>query len=387
MLVIKYLKMLFWSILILVVILIIGGILFVNLSPEFGGKVSEEKKLEYANSGYYEGGKFINPIKTEMNMSFNTFTSILRDYIKGIPNQKPANPIEVLEPDPTLIQQEADTIKRITWFGHSAFLLELADKKILIDPMFGSSPSPISFMGTKRFTEGLPLEVDELPEIDAVVLSHDHYDHLDYGSIMKLKSKVKAYYVPLGVGAHLKAWGIPDSSIFELNWWEEASVGEVMLVAAPARHFSGRGLTDRFSTFWSGWIIQAPDYKLFFSGDGGYGPHFREIGEKYGPFDFAMLECGQYDRRWSEIHMMPEESAQAARDVQAKIAMPIHWGAFVLALHSWYDPPSRFGKTADSLGVNTVYPRIGEVLDLANIEERVDRDMQNTWWAKLMIKE
>ncbi len=202
--------------------------------------------------------------------------------------------------------------------------------------------------------------MNNFPRLDAVLISHDHYDHLDYGSVQKLKEKVKDFYVPLGVGAHLRRWGVAESAIHELNWWEEVNHAGLTIVFTPSRHFSGRGITDRNTTLWGSWIIQGESKNLYFSGDGGYGPHFQKIGERYGPFDLAMMECGQYDERWAQIHMMPEESAQAAVDVRAKQMMPIHWGAFRLALHSWTDPIERVTEKAVQLQMPVTTPKIGE---------------------------
>lgn len=206
----------------------------------------------------------------------------------------------------------------------------------------------------------LPIAIEKLPKIDAVVISHDHYDHLDYESIKKLKTKVDAYFVPLGVGVHLEAWDIDSTKITEMDWWEEKTFENIQLVCAPAQHFSGRKFSNGQSTLWSSWIIKTDSTSIYFSGDGGYGTHFKEIGEKYGPFDFAMMECGQYNKMWPDIHMFPEETAQAGVDIQAKAIMPIHWGAFKLALHSWTDPIERVSKKAEELQIHLVAPEIGE---------------------------
>ncbi|HAQ07839.1 MAG TPA: hypothetical protein DCR24_10060, partial [Bacillus bacterium] len=264
---------------------------------------------------------------------------------------------------------------RITWFGHSAFLLEIEGKSILVDPMFGRAPSPFPMFGGKRYSGTLPFEIEEMPIIDAVLLSHDHYDHLDYGSIMKLKEKVKQYFVPLGVGSHLERWGVSSEKISEHDWWSDFSCGGLQFVCAPARHFSGRSLTDRDSTLWCSWVISGQHSKIYFSGDGGYGPHFKEIGEKYGPFDMTLMECGQYDERWAELHMMPEETVQAHIDVKGKVMIPVHWGAFTLSLHSWHDPVERAVKAANESGVEIATPRIGEPVTAGS-----ERNPSSAWW-------
>ena len=313
---------------------------------------------------------------TAVDMSFNKMLSTMYEFIKGDKDRRPQWDMPVLKVDSLTIANN-DALTKITWFGHSTFLLEIEGKKILIDPMFGEVPAPNPLLGGKRFSKELPITIGKLPLIDAVLISHDHYDHLDYGSIQRLKSKVSNFYVPLGVKAHLLSWGIPTDRIHEMGWWSEIEANGLWFAFAPTRHFSGRGLTNRNSTLWGSWIIKGTKDNIYFSGDGGYGEHFKQIGEKYGPFDFAMIECGQYNERWRKIHMMPEESAQAAVDVQAKRMMPIHWGAFSLALHNWTDPVERVLVKAKELQMPITTPRIGEpvVLDGGLFP-------QIHWWTK-----
>ena len=365
----------------IVVLVLVAGVsifIFNRTSPQFGGTASEEKIAAYAKSGHYRSGIFMNEIPTNMDMSLGQGLSVMKDFIVGVPNQAPEKSLPVLQVHPSDLQAQADSIVRVTWFGHSAFWVEIDGLNLLIDPMFGPVPSPVSFLGKKRFSDGLPIEIADLPQIDAVVFSHDHYDHLDYESVVKLKDKVGKFYTPLGVGAHLQEWGVSEENIHELNWWDEINHGSLTLVCTPARHFSGRGLGDRFSTFWSSWIIKGENKSIYFSGDSGYGSHFKEIGEKYGPFDFAMMECGQYNERWSNIHMMPEETAQAAVDVQANLMMPIHWGSFVLALHTWDDPVRRVTAKANDLGQAVIVPQIGEQIVLHDPTPK-----KPNWWQSL----
>lgn len=362
----------------LIAILVVVGSLFVNLSAEFGGDPGEPEIAAYEKSGHFEDGVFVNEIPTSMEMDWPTIKSLLRDYIGGMPDLAPPHPLPVLKIDSSAIEQKPDTLTRITWFGHSAFLLEIDGKNILLDPMFGPAPAPHPWLGTQRFTEGLPIEIDQLPAIDAVIFSHDHYDHLDYGSVMKLKDKVGDFYVPLGVGVHLAAWGVAPGKIHELNWWDETSHGGLTFVCTPARHFSGRGLTNRFSTLWASWIVKNDSTNIYFSGDSGYGPHFKEIGHRYGPFDLALMECGQYDVRWQSIHMLPEETARAAVDLNARLMVPIHWGAFVLALHPWYDPVDRVTAEAAELGLPAATPMIGEPIYVGSRDFPAKR-----WWEGL----
>jgi len=192
------------------------------------------------------------------------------------------------------------------------------------------------------------------------LISHDHYDHLDYWSITKLKDNVKKFYVPLGVAAHLKAWGVEEVKIVEMDWWEEVKFEELVFACAPARHFSGRGLTNKDSTLWCSWVVKGDNANIFFSGDTGYNEGFKKIGEKYGPFDLTLLECGQYNEGWAEIHMMPEQTVQAHIDLRGKLLMPIHWAAFKLSVHPWQEPVERLLAKANSLGVKVTTPKIGE---------------------------
>lgn len=372
------LKMIGITIIAIALLLFAVGFVFVKTSPQFGGKHDASRIEIYQKSGHYESGAFVNEIPTSMDMGFYQFVKVFRKWIVGVPNQAPKNLIPVQKIDSLAIANRPDSITQLTWFGHSAFLLEIEGKNILIDPMFGPTPSPHPWLGRKRFTEGLPIEIENLPAIDAVIFSHDHYDHLDYGSIMKLKDKVKKFYTPLGVGAHLIEWGVKEENVIELNWWEETRYEDLVFRCTPARHFSGRGLGDRFSTLWSSWIIQSDSKNIYFSGDSGYGPHFKRIGEKYGPFDFAMMECGQYNENWAAIHMMPEETAQAAKDLNAKIMMPIHWASFVLSLHSWTDPVERVTAKAKELGVPVSTPKIGEPIILESTEKPTSE-----WWKEI----
>lgn len=372
--------MIAWIVLTTVAVIAIVGILFLNLSPVFGGKPSEEQKERYSQSGHFQEGKFVNQIATSMDMSASDYIGLTMEYIRGTPDSKPNTPLPVLSLDSMEIASNPKRLTRLTWFGHSALLLEIEGKNILIDPMLGESPSPHPWLGSKRYGE-LPIAIEQLPHLDAVIISHDHYDHLDYSSIQKLKDKVDEFYTPLGVGTHLEAWGVNKSKIHELNWWEEIKHGELTFVCTPARHFSGRGILDRDKTLWASWVIASPSDNIYFSGDSGYGPHFKEIGERYGPFDFAMMECGQYDLRWEAIHMLPEQSVQAALDVRTEWMMPIHWGAFTLAMHSWTDPIERITTKARAMSVNISTPKIGEPIILNQ------NPFPNSRWWERVVKE
>lgn len=356
-------------------VLIIALVIFINTSPEFGGDPTDEDIARYQKTGHYQEGEFQNLVETKMDFSFSKMVDIFEDMWEGNTMRVPVMKIPVIEQDSlTLVNTKAQP--KLIWFGHSAFLMQLGEKNILFDPMFGDVPSPIPFVAEPRYNNKLPLAIEKLPEIDFIFISHDHYDHLDYGSIELLKHKTKRFYVPIGVGVHLREWGIEESKIVEMNWWDETNADGLDIAFTPSRHFSGRGLTNGKSTLWGSWVVKNEDQNVFFSGDGGYADHFSKIGEKFGPFDIAMVECGQYNLKWKNIHMQPEESAQAAVDLKAKVAIPIHWGAFTLSLHDWYEPAVRIKTEADKLGLKVVTPLIGETIDL-----RTMNIGYNAWWS------
>jgi L-ascorbate metabolism protein UlaG (beta-lactamase superfamily) len=346
------------TIILIMIGIILLGYLFMSYYPAFGGTTSKAKMPVIQQSKNFSKGKFINQIHTPMEMGIKNTIGLLIDFIKGNPKRKPngAIPVELLNP----LDIQENKQARVTWFGHSALLLELDGKILLLDPMLGKAPSPLPWFGGKRYSIKLPIEIEELPQIDAVLISHDHYDHLDYGSIKKLKEKVNHFFVPLGVGAHLERWGVDSKKISEHDWWDEVKFEGLTLASTPARHFSGRNLTNRDSTLWCSWVIQGQTTKVYFGADSGYGPHFREIGAKYGPFDLTLMECGQYDERWAAIHMMPEETVQAHLDARGKVMLPIHWGAFTLSLHDWTDPVERVTQAAKEHNVTIATPKIGE---------------------------
>lgn len=354
-------KVLGIAVLLIIAAFTITGALFINTSAQFGSPPSEVQQEKYLRSSQFRNGIFVNAIPTSLDMGFsNMARMIYRFFFDRKPDLEPTGPLPMEKVDSIQIVSKPPEIKRLTWFGHSACLLEMEGKRILFDPMLGPSPAPHPLLGPKRFSKELPIPIEKLPHIDAVVISHDHYDHLDYESILKLKDKTDHFYAPLGVGAHLVAWGVDPDKITELDWWKESSIDGFTFICTPARHFSGRGLFDKFATLWSSWIVTTENTRLYFSGDGGYGPHFKEIGDRYGPFDLVMLECGQYNKLWKDIHMMPEETVQAAIDLKGKVMMPIHWGAFALAMHPWTDPVSRVTKSAHARNINITTPVIGE---------------------------
>jgi L-ascorbate metabolism protein UlaG (beta-lactamase superfamily) len=339
---------------------------FLALSPQFGAPQSESRKEAFSGTGHYAGGRFLNQVPTDMSMRLSRLMPMLRRYyLTSVPDKFPPRPLPLIHPDLSGRDSGRDSARaRVFWFGHSTVLLEIAGRRILFDPMLGQVPAPLPFLSTHRFNPELPLTAEDLPRLDAVLISHDHYDHLDYATILKLKDKTDRFYAPLGVGAHLARWGVEGKKIRELDWGDSAGFPGLALFCEPARHFSGRGLRDNSSTLWASWVLKIGGKTIYFSGDSGYGPHFRELGRRFGPFDFAMVECGQYDEQWPMIHMRADQAVRAARELGAKLMMPIHWGAFALSLHAWNDPPISVTERARAAGQPVVIPRLGEAVDL-----------------------
>lgn len=367
--------MLLYGLLVLVLVVTVAGCTLMHVSPQFGGEAKGARLAAIQKSPNYDYDQFQNPVETNMDIGFGGYVQMIRNRLfEKNEDQRPDFTLPVQKMDPARFATVNDTATTITWFGHSAFLVEIDGKRLLLDPMLGEIASPISFIGPKRFSETLPIAIEDLPAIDAVLISHDHYDHLDYGSIKKLAEKTSHFYVALGVGAHLERWGVPAAKITEMDWWQESSFQGLKFVSTPARHFSGRGLSDRMKTLWTSWVIKGERDKIFFSGDTGYFDGFKEIGDKYGPFDITLMECGQYNELWANIHMMPEETVQAHLDLKGKLLMPIHWGAFTLAMHSWTDPVERVMSKAKALKIPITTPRIGEPIILnSSIPKTV-------WW-------
>ncbi|MGG0705630.1 MBL fold metallo-hydrolase [Bacillus paramobilis] len=317
--------------------------------------------------------KYINQIHTDVSFKPKDIIGLMTDYFKMKSKLRPIKNLPIV-----LSDKNNEFLERVTWFGHSASLLKIEGKTLLLDPMFGDASSPFPLFTSKRYSGAFSLKREDLQEIDAIIISHNHYDHLNYKSIMLLKDRAKHFYVPTGVAQYLIKWGVSPSKISEHNWWDEIAFDNIKLVCAPARHFSGRSMTDRDCSLWCSWLILGQETRVFFSGDSGYAPHFKEIGDKYGPFDLTLMECGQYDPRWSAIHMLPEETVQAHIDVKGDLLLPIHWGAFTLALHEWSDPIERVTKEAKRLGVKITTPQIGESITLKSTDYP-----SSAWWKEI----
>ncbi len=367
-----YFKKFLWMMFGLVIVGIIAGLLFMNFHPVFGGRPTEEQQEAYEQLDNYVDGEFVNEVESETGMGLTSVGSLILDWINRDEDHLPPAEVPIAPLDWERINSEEDSL---TWFGHSNFLLSIDNKKILIDPVFDDMASPVSFMGSRRFTEDIYHVIEDLPRIDAVFITHDHYDHLDYPSILALKEKTEHFFVPLGVDAHLIEWGVAREEITPMNWWDEVEWEGVDIAAVPARHSSNRSLFDRNQTLWSGFVISGENTNIYVSGDTGYGDHFQEIGETYGPFDLTLIEGGQYDHRWPDSHMFPEEGVQAHIDTRGEVMMLMHWGAFPLALHGWSEPVERALVEAEERGVSMIAPQIGETVDLQDLDLTIA-----PWW-------
>lgn len=339
------------------------------------GKMPTGARLEKIQSApNYREGQFQNENFTPPLKEGVSYFTLLKDFFF---NKNKRN-----EPAAKLPSKKTDLLKLspdkniIVWFGHSSYFIQVDGKKILMDPVLSGSASPIKF--TTRSFEGSDVYTPEdLPTIDYLFISHDHWDHLDFDTITKLRPKIKKVITGLGVGAHLEHWGYDPAIIIEKNWNEEILLDEGFKVnTTPARHFSGRTF-KRNTVIWLSFVLTTPTTKLFLGGDSGYDRHFSKIGTDHGPFDLVILECGQYNENWQYIHMMPEEVVQAAIDLRAHKLFPVHWSKFALSLHAWDEPIARVTQEAERLNVSIAHPHIGEEMSLKESFQSV------RWWENV----
>jgi L-ascorbate metabolism protein UlaG (beta-lactamase superfamily) len=361
-----------------VVLLAIVAIkVFIKTSPQFGVKPKGAALKKIENSPNYYQGKFHNSPDRKDEFTFSTYKKLYSAMLNPLPNATP--PERILPKYKNKISLEPAGNSQatvVTWLGHSTVLLQMDGCNILTDPMLSPAYGPFPSMArSQRFTNSLPLKIEDLPPIDAVLISHDHYDHLDYTTILAIDKKTNHYYVPLGIASHLLHWGISASKITELDWWDESTVKDLKLIASPAQHFSGRAPGARFSTLWASWVIKGKKHCIFFSGDTGYFEGFKKIGEKFGPFDLTLLECGQYSSMWPNFHMFPEEVLQAHLDLKGKFLMPVHWATFLLSpSHDWNEPIEKLTTKARDQNTSLVTPMIGQSFTLGTEQP------QTQWW-------
>lgn len=355
---------------------IIGGfmsmVLVVLLNQSVFGKAPSGERLKrIRQSPNFRNGSFQNQSFTPVMAEDARFYQVMFD---GIFRRSKRNVPTAVLPTKKTNLMELDPAKNVmVWFGHSSYFMQIDGKKILVDPVFSGNASPFSF-AVKSFKGSDVYSAEDMPDIDYLIITHDHWDHLDYKTVLKLKSKVGKVITGLGTGAHLEHWGFDPKMIVENDWNEQAVLDAGFTVTASSgRHFSGRRL-KRNQSIWCSFVLQTPGKKIFIGGDSGYDTHFVKIGNDYGPFDLALLECGKYNKYWKYIHMMPEQTVQAAIDLKAKVLMPVHWAKFSLSLHAWDEPIERVTVEAERLKVPVLHPMIGELVNLDNPEGTTN------WW-------
>jgi len=341
----------------------------------FGKEPSGPRLEKIQRSPNYKNGQFHNQSHTPALAEGVSYYAVLKEFLfEKKENKKPSQPLPSVKTDLHALSLSEDVL---VWMGHSSYYLQVDGKRILVDPVFSGSASPIPST-TRSFTGADIYSTADIPPIDFLFLSHDHWDHLDYQTIKKLQPKIKRIITGLGTGEHLERWGFPKAMIAELDWNESAQIAEGFNVTiTPSRHFSGRGF-KRNRALWVSFVLQTPNKKIYLGGDSGYDRHFKEIGTEHGPFDLAVLECGQYDKSWKYIHMMPEEVAQAAVDLQAKKLLAVHWAKFTLSNHGWKDPIRRVTKAAGESNIPLLTPMIGEKVDM-----NADEHAFTYWWENI----
>ena len=323
-----------------------------------------------------DGCRFRNLPNADALPSKDAWTIWSRFFTAKKEGTVPVDPIPVRPLTRAQLDALDPAANHVVRLGHSSHLLKLRGRYWLIDPVFSERASPLQWVGPKRF-HAPPLTLDQLPAIEGLILSHDHYDHLDTATIEALRERVQRYFVPLGVGARLQEMGVAPQRIEEFDWWQRSKHGDVEITAAPAQHFSGRTLWDRDRTLWASWVVQSGGQRLFYSGDSGYFPGFKQIGERLGGFDIALMENGAYDAYWPSVHMTPEETLKAFKDLKAKLLYVVHNSTFDLAFHTWRDPLDRVSDLALRDGVALATPEIGEVLTIGQPRSNV------LWWKSL----
>lgn len=355
------------------VVFVALGAYAVFSQPRFGKLPKGERLKNIDGSPHYKNKKFENLIPTP---KFSTDVNLFSIIWNGIFDKKerlvPDAPIPTVKTDlKRLISSEKDTV---VWMGHSSWFIQVGGKRFLIDPVLSDHAAPFSFLN-KAFSGTIIYSAEDMPEIDGLLISHDHWDHLDYATIMALKSKIKHVICPLGVGAYFEDWGYPKDNIQEGDWYDKIALGEdVMIHVLPARHYSGR-LFKENKTLWAGFALETLERKIFYSGDSGYGPHFSNIGKKFKEFDIVLLDCGQYDPRWAYIHMTPEEASRAAEELGAKAFLPVHVGRFSIANHPWDEPFKRLIMERQDKSYELLTPKIGEPVAMDSKGVQFSR-----WW-------
>jgi L-ascorbate metabolism protein UlaG (beta-lactamase superfamily) len=341
----------------------------------FGKRPWGSRQAQIARSPNWKDGRFANPEPMQTRM----LRAVL-DVVNASPHASPDGPVAVEPIDPQRFANAPATGLRVTWFGHSSFLVEIEGHNVLVDPHWSPRTSPMTWSGPKRW-HGPLIPIGALPPIDAVVISHDHYDHLDHRTMVAMKEWKTTFVVPLGVASHLEYWGLPAHRIVELDWWDRTPIRGLQIVATPARHTSGRtlGIGDA-ATLWSGFAILGRQRRVWYSGDTGMFPGIKEIGDRLGPFDVTMIEAGAYGRYWPDWHLGPEQAVRAHQLVRGNVLLPAHWGLFTLAYHTWTEPAERILAAAGKAGVTAAVPKPGQSI------EPLALPPPSRWWPDLPCK-
>jgi L-ascorbate metabolism protein UlaG (beta-lactamase superfamily) len=353
------------------VIILIGLSVYIFMKQPRFGKIPEGERLEkIKKSANFRDGIFQNLNPTPQLAEDASFRKMSRDFFFS-KNRKPPGIIPSVK---TGLMDLAADENVLVWFGHSSYFIQTDGKKILVDPVFSGHASPF-FYSVKAFLGTDVYSPEDFPEIDYLVITHDHWDHLDYKTVLKLKPKIKKIITGLGTGQHLEYWGFDKNRIVEKDWYQSAEFEDgIRFTATPARHFSGRGFRHK-KTLWSSFVLETPSMKIFIGGDGGYDNHFAEIGAKFGGFDLAILENGQYNPSWKYIHMMPEQTLQAAKDLRAQRLFPVHNSKFALANHTWDEPLRRITELNQKYNLLLITPMIGEKVNLNDTSQKFSH-----WW-------
>ena len=334
-----------------------GATLALGGCESFGEHASGERLARMERSPQWQVDQFDNP-----QPMWNDMRDALLHALAGGPDVEPSAPVPVARTDPAALAVAPSSGLRVTWFGHSSTLIELDGVRVLTDPIWSDRASPVQWVGPQRWYPPT-IALAQLPPIDAVLVSHDHYDHLDWATIVAMRGWHNVFIVPLGIGAHLARWGIPPERIVELDWWQTARVGTLTVTLTPARHASGRLQARSDVTLWGGFALTGAHHNVWYSGDTGLFDAMSEIGQRLGPFDLALVEAGQYDADWPDWHLGPEQSMLAAQRVRAKALIPVHWGLFRLAHHGWTEPVERLLAAARCTGVPVLTPRPGQSIE------------------------
>lgn len=347
----------------------------------FGAQASGLRLERMKASPRFVDGAFVNTAPVAQGLKKGTAAPTIAEFLCGGQRRTPRAPLPTRSPLASW-QRAPETGLRATWLGHSTVLLEIDGARVLTDPVWGERASPVAFAGPKRF-QPVPVAVSDLPEVDAVIVSHDHYDHLDYPTILQLAKRRVPFFTSLGVGAHLQAWGVPAERITELDWWEQANVPGTGLTidAAPSQHFSGRGLGSRNATLWSSLVVRGPKHAVFFSGDTGLTPEYAEIARRFGAFDLVMLEVGAFHEAWGDIHLGPANALEALRLLGGGRLLPVHWGTFNLAIHAWDEPAETLLRLAPERNAQLVMPMLGETVEPARAAP------VKPWWREITALE